>query len=47
MVKRTRNKRLNVLFTEKEKELIHEVAKKQGLTVTDFILKMAKEKENA
>ena len=47
MVKRTRNKRLYLWLTEKEKELIHEVAKKQGLTVTDFILKMAKEKENA
>ena len=33
--------------TEKEKELIQEAAKKQGLTVTDFILKMTKEKENA
>ena len=46
MVNRTRNKRLYVWLTEKEKELIQEVAKKQGLTVTDFILKMAKEKEN-
>ena len=43
MVKRTRNKKLNVLFTEKERELIHETAKKQGLTVTDFILKLVKE----
>ena len=40
---RTRNKDLHIRLTEKEKELIHEVAKKQGLTVTDFILKMAKE----
>ena len=47
MVKRTRNKRLYLWLTEKEKELIYEVAKKQGLTITDFILKMAKEKENA
>ena len=44
---RTRNKCLAIRVTEKEKELIHEVAKKQGLTVTDFILKMTKEKENA
>ena len=43
MIKRTRNKRLYVWLTEKEKDLIHEVATKQGLTVTDFILKMAKE----
>ena len=43
MVKRTRNKRLNVLFTEKERDLIHEAAKKQGLTITDFILKITNE----
>ena len=40
---RTRNKELHIRLTEKEKELIQEVAKKQGLTITDFILKMAKE----
>ena len=40
---RTRNKDLHIRITEKEKELIQEAAKKQGLTVTDFILKMAKE----
>ena len=40
---RTRNKDLHIRITEKEKELIQEVAKKQGLTITDFILKMAKE----
>ena len=33
---RNRNKRLNVLFTEKEKELIHEVTEKQDLTITDL-----------
>ena len=43
MANRTRNKRLYVWLTEKEKELIHEVAKKKGLTITDFILKMTKE----
>ena len=43
MVKRTRNKRLYLWLTEKEKELIHETAKKQSLTITDFILKMTKE----
>ena len=37
MVNRTRNKRLYVWLTEKEKELIHEVAKKQGLNIIDFI----------
>ena len=40
---KTRNKCLGIWLTEKERDLIHEVAKKQGLTVTDFILKMAKE----
>ena len=44
---KTRNKCLAIRLTEKEKELIQEVAKKQGLTVTDFILKMTKEEENA
>ena len=40
---KTRNKRLHIWLTEKEWDLIHEVTKKQGLTITDFILKMAKE----
>ena len=40
---KTRNKCLGIWLTEKEWELIHEVAKKQDLTITDFILKMAKE----
>ena len=40
---KTRNKCLGIRLTEKEWDLIHEVAKKQGLTVTDFILKMTKE----
>ena len=40
---KTRNKRLAIWLTEKEWDLIHEVAKKQGLTITDFILKMTKE----
>ena len=31
-----RYKRLNVLYTEKEKELINEVTEKQGLTITDL-----------
>ena len=43
---RTRNKDLHIRLTEKERDLIHEVAKKQGLTITDFILKMAKEMLN-
>ena len=40
---KTRNKCLGIWLTEKERDLIHEVAKKQGLTITDFILKMTKE----
>ena len=44
---KTRNKLLGIWLTGKEWELIHKVAKKQDLTITDFILKMAKEKENA
>ena len=40
---KTRNKRLAIWLTEKEWDLIHEVAKKQDLTITDFILKIAKE----
>ena len=40
---KNRNKCLGIRLTEKEWELIHEVAKKKGLTITDFILKMAKE----
>ena len=40
---KTRNKCLGIWLTEKEWELIHEVAKKQDLTITDFILKTAKE----
>ena len=40
---RTRNKRLAIWLTEKEWDLIHEVAKKQGLTITDFILKITNE----
>ena len=40
---KTRNKCLGIRLTEKEKELIQEVAKKQNLTITDFILNMTKE----
>ena len=40
---KTRNKCLAIWLTEKERDLIHEVAKKQGLTITDFILKTTKE----
>ena len=40
---KTRNKCLGIWLTEKERDLIHEVAKKQGLTITDFILKIVKE----
>ena len=47
MVKRKRDKAMYLRLTEEERLFLHEVAKKQGLTVTDFILKMAKEKENA
>ena len=40
---KTRNKSLAIWLTEKEWDLIHEVAKKQGLTITDFILKITNE----
>ena len=40
---KTRNKCLGIWLTEKEWDLIHEVVKKQNLTITDFILNMAKE----
>ena len=36
IIAQERYKRLNVLFTEKEKDLIHEVTEKQGLTITDL-----------
>ena len=43
MVKRTRNKRLNIYLTEKERDFIHKVAEKNNMTVTDRILKLFKE----
>ena len=43
MVKRTRNKRLNIYLTEKERDFIHKVAEEHNMTVTDLILKLFKE----
>lgn len=40
---RTRNKRLNIRLTDLELTLIYEVAKRQGLSITDLILKLVKE----
>ena len=40
---RTRNKRLNIRLTDLELTLVYELAKKQGLSITDLILKLVKE----
>ena len=40
---RTRNKNLNIRLTDLERTLIYEVAAKQGLSITDLILKLVKE----
>ena len=40
---RKRNKSLNIRLTDLELTLIYEVAEKQGLSITDLILKLVKE----
>ena len=40
---RKRNKNLNIRLTDLERTLIYEVAEKQGLSITDLILKLVKE----
>ena len=40
---RKRNKSLNIRLTDLERTLIYEVAAKQGLSITDLILKLVKE----
>ena len=40
---RKRNKSLNIRLTDLESTLIYEVAKRQGLSITDLILKLVKE----
>lgn len=40
---RKRNKSLNIRLTDLERTLIYEVAEKQGLSITDLILKLVKE----
>ena len=40
---RTRNKRLNIGLTDQELTLVYELAEKQGLSITDLILKLVKE----
>ena len=40
---RKRNKNLNIRLTDLERTLIYEVAKRQGLSITDLILKLVKE----
>ena len=40
---RKRNKTLNIRLTDLERTLIYEVAVKQGLSITDLILKLVKE----
>ena len=40
---RKRNKRLNIRLTDLELTLVYELAKKQGLSITDLILKLVKE----
>ena len=40
---RTRNKSLNIRLTDLERTLIYELAAKQGLSITDLILKLVKE----
>ena len=40
---RKRNKSLNIRLTDLERTLIYELAKRQGLSITDLILKLVKE----
>ena len=40
---RKRNKTLNIRLTDLERTLIYEVVVKQGLSITDLILKLVKE----
>ena len=40
---RKRNKSLNIRLTDLERTLIYELAEKQGLSITDLILKLVKE----
>ena len=39
---RKRNKSLNIRLTDLERTLIYELAEKQGLSITDLILKLVK-----
>ena len=43
MVKRKRDKAMYLRLTEEERLFLHEVADKQGMSVTDLILKLFKE----
>ena len=40
---RKRNKSLNIRLTDLELTLVYELAKRQGLSITDLILKLVKE----
>ena len=40
---RKRNKSLNIRLTDLELTLVYELAAKQGLSITDLILKLVKE----
>lgn len=40
---RNRDKRLNVRLTQEERDLLHKVAKEQGMTITDLIVKLFRE----
>ena len=40
---RKRNKSLNIRLTDLELTLVYELAEKQGLSITDLILKLVKE----
>ena len=42
-IMRTRNKSLNIRLTDLEFTLVYELAEKQGLSITDLILKLVKE----
>ena len=42
---RTRNKCLNIRLTDLELTLVYELAAKQGLSITDLILKLIKKKK--
>ena len=39
---RTRKKSLNIRLTDMERALVYELAEKQGLSITDLILKLVK-----